>query len=139
MPKHGMRYTPEYFAYRNAKHRCNAVNGKDYASYGGRGIKFLFSNFKDFFKELGPKPHPDYELDRRDNNGNYEPGNVRWVTKSIQSKNKRRWGKGYSWNTKAKKWVVFINVNAAAVYIGSFVTEEAAKKAREEALKERGL
>jgi hypothetical protein len=79
----------ERIAYWSARSRCNNPSNKDYRYYGGRGIKFLFPSFKHFFAELGPKPTPDRELDRIENDGHYEPGNVRWATHSQQMKNKR--------------------------------------------------
>src|SRR6266481_3510780 len=45
----------EYRAYTNAKTRCEREEGKDYDNYGGRGIKFLFESFEQFYAELGPK------------------------------------------------------------------------------------
>ena len=60
----------------------------NYANYGGRGIKFLFTSFEQFFAELGPRPKGK-SVDRINNDGHYEPGNVQWATRSEQRKNQR--------------------------------------------------
>jgi hypothetical protein len=87
---------PERRAYENAKQRCITQNPKFWKNYGGRGIKFLFTSFEQFFTELGPRPPGKdargralYSVDRKDNDGNYEPGNVRWATRAQQEANKR--------------------------------------------------
>lgn len=84
-----MTGTPEYDAYNSAKERCLVPTRKGYKDYGGRGIKFLFTSFEQFFKEIGPRPKGK-TLDRKDNDGNYEPGNVRWATLKEQMNNTRR-------------------------------------------------
>ncbi len=84
-----MKRPPELDAYRAAQQRCTNPNNKDYLTYGARGIEFRFQSFEEFFVELGPKPSPDHMLDRKENNGHYEPGNVRWVTSSDSAKNRR--------------------------------------------------
>jgi hypothetical protein len=81
--------TPEYTAWNNAKKRCSNPMHPQWPYYGGRGIKFLFTSFERFFAELGPRPSPQHSLDRKDNDGNYEPGNVRWATAKEQSNNRR--------------------------------------------------
>src|SRR6266478_4838849 len=86
--KHGMFGTVEYVAYSNAKARCTVPHHPHWKDYGGRGIKFLFTSFELFYLELGPRP-TGTTLDREDNDGNYEPGNVRWLARSEQQKNKR--------------------------------------------------
>ncbi len=86
--KHGMDGTPECTAYNHAKLRCTNPNAQAWENYGGRGIKFLFTSFEQFFAELGPRPE-GMTLDRIENDGNYEPGNVRWATPSAQNANKR--------------------------------------------------
>lgn len=80
--------TPEYVAYQNAKARCTNPKCDKFSYYGGRGIKFLFASFAEFIADIGPRPKGK-TLDRIDNNGNYELGNVRWATKAQQNENKR--------------------------------------------------
>lgn len=86
---HGMSNSPEYGIYANEKYRCTNPKNKDWEDYGGRGIKFLFTSFEQFFAELGPRPSPQHSVDRIDDDGNYEPGNVRWATASQQNRNRR--------------------------------------------------
>jgi hypothetical protein len=87
--KHGMKGTPEYAAYHNAKRRCNSPASTDYKYWGGRGIEFKFNSFEEFLVKLGTKPSPKHSIDRKDNNGHYEPDNVKWATASQQMKNRR--------------------------------------------------
>ncbi len=79
----------ELRSYRAAKERCERVKHVAYARYGGRGIEFRFSSFNEFFAELGPKPGARYTVDRINNDGHYEAGNVRWATYAEQNRNKR--------------------------------------------------
>jgi hypothetical protein len=85
------RKTPEYRSFVCAKRRCNNQRDIKYSQYGGRGIKFLFSSFEEFYAKLGPKPYPKhkYTIDRIDNDGNYEPDNVRWATAAQQRSNQK--------------------------------------------------
>lgn len=83
------RQTLEWQAYIRARARCRNSKNPSYCNYGGRGIQFRFSSYEEFFKELGYKPDSSYSLDRIDNNGHYEIGNVRWATRSQQNKNRR--------------------------------------------------
>jgi hypothetical protein len=79
-------------AYSKAKMRCDNPNHPRYMSYGGRGIKFLFESFDQFMDEVGPRPPGKtsrggralYSIHRINNNGNYEPGNVKWATDKEQ-------------------------------------------------------
>jgi hypothetical protein len=81
--------SPELYAYRNAKRRCNNPSDRSYSRYGGRGIEFRFASFEEFLAELGPRPSRNHSVDRKDNNGHYEAGNVRWATSSVQTANSR--------------------------------------------------
>jgi hypothetical protein len=88
---HGMTGTPEFASYHAAKTRCTNPRAQDYLRYGGRGIEFRFNNFEEFYIAVGPKPEPErqYSLERIDNNGHYEPGNVKWATYKEQNLNRR--------------------------------------------------
>jgi hypothetical protein len=87
--KHGMSHSPEYACYMSAKNRCTNTLSSGWKDYGGRGIEFRFTSFEEFFAELGPKPSPEHSIDRKDNDGHYEPGNVRWATQTEQMRNQR--------------------------------------------------
>lgn len=80
---------PEHNAFYNARRRCTEVTNREYARYGGRGIKFLFKSFPEFLAHIGRRPD-GYTLDRINNDGHYEPGNVRWATPSEQAYNRRK-------------------------------------------------
>lgn len=86
---HGCCKTPEYRVYAGAKARCTSLNVKCWPDYGGRGIQFNFQSFEEFFAEVGPRPSRAHTIDRLDNDGHYEKGNVRWATRAEQRKNQR--------------------------------------------------
>lgn len=87
---HGKSQTKEYNRYSQAKQRCQNPKCKRYDEYGGRGIEFRFEYFEQFFAELGVCPL-NKTLDRVDNNGHYEVGNVRWATSKEQYASRRPW------------------------------------------------
>jgi len=90
---HGMSRTPEYNTWNKIKERCYKTGCRDYKNYGARGIKVCnewVNSFPAFLSYIGFRPSPDHSLDRIDNDGNYEPGNVRWATRSEQQRNTRR-------------------------------------------------
>lgn len=93
-PKHGEagrdKVTPEYRAYQKAKARCQNPNVPNYADYGGRGIQFQFDSFEEFLAEVGRKPSPKHSLNRIDNHGHYEKGNIEWATPHEQAHNTRK-------------------------------------------------
>jgi hypothetical protein len=91
--KHGGRYTAEYRAWSQMKHRCSCPTMNDFSHYGGRGIKVCeawMNSFAQFLVDMGPRPSPKYSIDRRDNDGNYEPGNCFWATIAQQNRNTRQ-------------------------------------------------
>lgn len=88
----GKKPSSEYAAWAAMKQRCENPKAKQYCDYGGRGVtvcKEWSEDFAAFIAYIGLKPSPSHSLDRIDNNGNYEPGNIRWATKLEQDSNKR--------------------------------------------------
>ncbi len=75
------------------KARCNNRNNRRYADYGGRGIRVCarwMKSFELFFADVGLPPSERHQLDRfPNNNGDYEPGNIRWASASENGLNKR--------------------------------------------------
>lgn len=88
--KHGMTRTKEYRAYINAKGRCLNPNNTAFRLYGGRGIEFRFSSFEEWLAATGLAPTPHHWIDRIDNDGHYEAGNLRWVTPHVSGVNRRQ-------------------------------------------------
>lgn len=89
--KHRLSRTKEYRAWLGAKSRCYSPIRKDFKYYGGRGIKMCDQwrdDFEAFLAHIGPCPY-GLTLDRINNDGNYEPGNVHWVTPKQQAANRR--------------------------------------------------
>jgi hypothetical protein len=86
----GKNKTSEYYIWCSMRRRCNSKEHKNYARYGGRGIKICerWNDFKNFLFDMGLKPGPNYSLGRIDNNSNYEPNNCRWETMSQQQNNR---------------------------------------------------
>lgn len=79
----------EYRAFHDAKQRCRNKKHPRFSDWGGRGIEFRFQSFAEFLDCVGPRPTSQYSIDREDNNGHYEPGNVKWSLRSKQQHNKR--------------------------------------------------
>lgn len=92
--KHGMHNTPEYSAWAAMIQRCTNPKSAEWKNYGARGILVCqewSASFSAFFAAVGSRPSRNHSLDRYpDNDGNYEPGNVRWATAKQQSRNTRR-------------------------------------------------
>ena len=90
--KHGMYGTPVYHAYMNMVQRCYNPLATGYFDYGGRGIEVCErwrESFENFLADVGDVPSPGLTLERENNEGNYEPGNVKWATRKEQALNRR--------------------------------------------------
>lgn len=89
--KHGHSDTAEYKIWCGIKTRCYNPNYNNHENYGGRGIVMCerwFNSFEAFYADLGPRPGPEYSIERRQVNGNYEPGNCYWTTVDVQANNR---------------------------------------------------
>jgi hypothetical protein len=83
---------PLYAIWADMKSRCINPRHQAYRHYGARGIKVCDrwrDSFEAFVADLPPKPGPEYSIDRVDNDGHYEPGNVKWSTPKEQANNRR--------------------------------------------------
>jgi len=83
--------------YYGINRRCNDLKIHNYKDYGGRGIKNKFKNFDDFYRHITQdlgivnlKQIRGLQIDRIDNDGHYEPGNIRFVTVKENNNNKCR-------------------------------------------------
>ena len=112
--KHGLCNHPLYEVYQGMKKRCYYDKHNQYHNYGGRGIKVCdrwLESFENFYNDVIEGYEKGLQLDRRNNDGNYESDNVRWVTKQQNDFNRRSRPnssskfKGVSWNTSKHMWV----------------------------------
>lgn len=135
---HGLRKHPLYAVWLSMKARCYNESYHQYADYGGRGITICdrwINSFRDFYNDVAYHYNDNLQLDRVDNDGNYEPSNVRWVTQQQNGMNRRgatrstSGYKGVSWNGGKGKWVAQIGLNGKKQHIGYFLDERAAAKA----------
>lgn len=84
--------TPEYNIWNGMRQRCENTKCKDYPDYGGRGISVCDKwqkSYEAFLADVGRRPARSYSLNRINNSGNYEPGNVEWADQLTQRRNCR--------------------------------------------------
>lgn len=90
---HGMTNTDEHNIWLGIKERCYSKSAKEYNRYGGRGIRMSqrwLDSFVNFYEDMGNRPSKLHSIDRINNDGNYEPSNCKWATRSEQQRNTRR-------------------------------------------------
>lgn len=120
---HKMSSTKDYKYWLSIKRRCYRSRESSYKNYGGRGIKMHESWVKDFLTfntyvaQLADYGTEGYSLDRIDNDGDYEPGNVRWVNRLTQSNNKRtnRYIEFHGEIHTATEWGRILNISGEVI------------------------
>lgn len=87
---HRLSHTTTHRVWAGIRARCRNPKSKDFARYGGRGIKVCerWNSFDNFLADMGICP-PGHSIDRIDPNGDYCPGNCRWATHKVQQRNRR--------------------------------------------------
>lgn len=139
---HGLTNHPLYKVWKGMKSRCYNSKTKQYGDWGGRGITvcqewvYDFKSFYDFAMANGWKK--GLEIDRINNEGNYEPSNCRFVTRQENilnqriKKNNTSGYRGVSYNKKTHKWRAALIENKRRHHIGYFFTAKEAAMAYNE-------
>lgn len=119
--KHGLSKTSIHKRWTMIKQRVSNPNHPSFKNYGGRGITMhlpWMRSVECFARDIPPKPDGNLTIDRIDNDGNYEPGNIRWATKAQQCRNKR----GNHWITVdgvtrvITDWAKLFSIAAPSIY-----------------------
>lgn len=139
---HGLKKHPLYGTWRGQKKRCNCKTSSNYERYGKRGIKFAeywendFKGWLDYVESLEGFEKSGYTLDRVDNNKDYVIGNLRWVSKEIQSRNDRvimctntSGYRGVSFDKPTGTWKTKIVVSYKNIHLGYHKTALIAARA----------
>lgn len=138
---HGMHKTRQYQTWADMKTRCDNVKHKWYPEYGGRGIGYQesWTSFESFWEDMQETYQDHLTLDRIDNDEGYSKENCRWAEANYQSHNQRK-SKGSKnkylgvrVDDKCDSIGARIKRDGRNVYLGSYLTEEIAAKAYDDA------
>lgn len=89
---HGLPRDASYNTWKNMKQRCSNAKNPDYEYWGGRGIQVCerwLNSYQAFLEDMGQRPSSKHSIDRRNNDGDYEPSNCYWATPVEQANNRR--------------------------------------------------
>ena len=119
--KHGMTGTPLYRKWLSMIGRCTLPSQAGYSRYGGRGIEVCarWREFENFAADMSDSFVPGLTLDRIDSDGNYEPGNCRWVTQKQQMLNTSR-NRVLTWSGKSQtvaEWAEELGLNRTTLNV----------------------
>lgn len=110
---------PEYKIWDSMLRRCENPKHKAYKNYGGRGILVCakWHDFDAWLADVGRRPDSSLEFDRVDNDGNYEPSNVRWTDLTTQSRNRRNTHKFelHGVTKSTAEWATFFGITHGAM------------------------
>lgn len=154
--KHGFAGTKIHRIWSSMIMRCNNPNDPGYKRYGGRGIGVCNeweNDFKAFYNYISKLPGFDnlgksannLSLDRKDNNGDYEPGNIRLATRHEQAVNRRNHMNnktgyvGVSFRKDTGTYRSFIRINGKLIHLGGYILPEDAYMARVKYIIKHGL
>lgn len=134
--RHGMCLERIYRIWANMLSRCRNPRSTGYEHYGGRGIAvcsewYEFEPFHAWAKQAGYSVH--LTLDRKDTDGNYCSSNCRWVSRQVQSQNRRQTSSKSGFigvHPKRGRWIAYANKGTRR-YLGTFDTKEEAARARD--------
>lgn len=146
--RHGMTGTKVHMVWKCIKVKCTTPKSVNYPGYGGRGIRMVqefLNSFTCFHNYLKTLPNYDkyisgsgYSLDRRNNEGHYERGNLRFVTLSVQTNNTRplyknnsSGYKGVCFHKGSGKFWAHIKESNIRKSLGLHTTAKQASEARE--------
>lgn len=114
--KRNGKASPTYKIWLGIKRRCSDPKSKDFAKYGGRGIRVSDdwnASFMTFLNDMGERPSLAHTIDRVDPLGNYEAGNCRWATRFEQGAENKR-----SLRSVMIDGVAYPSIRAACRYFG---------------------
>ena len=141
----GTASNPNYKRWAHMRNRCYLKDNPEYNRYGKKGIRVFdewladFDSYDSYIMSLPNALKETYTIDRIDPEGNYEPGNLRWASKQVQSRNCRLSSNnksgttGVIWHKAAEKWRAYIMVNRKQINLGLYEDLEEAVKARKSA------
>ncbi len=144
---HGLSYNQFYDTWKSMMGRCSNLKNKHYQSYGGRGISVCtdWQDLANFVSWAESTYIEGMTMDRINNDGNYEPTNIRWTNKTTQAVNQRIQKNntsgfvGINWYKITSKWVSKIKVNKVDINLGYFNSIEEAAQARDNYIIENNL
>jgi len=135
---HGLSTHKLYDVWKNIIQRTMNTRNKAFKYYGARGIKVCdrWLDIANFIEDMYPTYQDGLTIDRRDNDGNYEPSNCRWITQSTQLMNTRlihsnntSGYRGVCFDKSRNKWLANIQYRNKAISLGRFKTAIEAAKA----------
>lgn len=144
-PRHGHnprgKRSPTYECWCSMWHRVRSKREHERKYYAGITVCERWKVFENFLSDMGIRPSLKHSLDRINNGGNYEPGNCRWATDSMQMDNTRLSSRNKSGargvfknpRNRNRPWIARIYMNGKTLHLGAFADVASASAAYEAA------